>query len=431
MPSTDGRPDTVAQRPPSIRRRLARAMLFGSLLCGLAVAVAVWLAAIEEVDELLDDTLRASAEVMASLLPTNGEPLRVAAAPSTADERFAWQVVDASRRVLMRSPRAPSDPFVDATTAGYADSAHWRVFGMPLGGSDRMLYVAQTRAERAEAQFEVAISSALAALAVGALGYLWLSALVRREWSPVQRLSDRVAAHEPLAEGATLGPAERAELQAVHDSIDRLGQRLAQRIAHERAFTAQAAHALRTPLAGIDAQLAVCLRESPVELQPRLHRVREAAHRLQRVVAALLTLFRSDGEPVRDTVDLPALLRQFPLERLTVELQATLPLQADPDLLAAALANLLDNAQQHGASRVTLSTPAANTVRLHDDGPGIAQERRQALHAALDAQAYDDVPGLGLTLADLVARAHGGRLHLPAPPGERGFVVELSLGAAR
>jgi signal transduction histidine kinase len=134
---------------------------------------------------------------------------------------------------------------------------------------------------------------------------------------------------------------------------------------------------------------------------------------------------------VRDTVDLPALLRQFPLERLTVELQATLPLQADPDLLAAALANLLDNAQQHGASRVTLSTPAANTVRLHDDGPGIAQERRQALHAALDAQAYDDVPGLGLTLADLVARAHGGRLHLPAPPGERGFVVELSLGAAR
>src|SRR5262245_14002061 len=57
---------------PSIRRRLARAMLLGSLVCGLAVALAVWLAAIEEVDELLDDTLRASAEVMGSLLSANG-----------------------------------------------------------------------------------------------------------------------------------------------------------------------------------------------------------------------------------------------------------------------------------------------------------------------------------------------------------------------
>jgi C4-dicarboxylate-specific signal transduction histidine kinase len=65
---------------------------------------------------------------------------------------------------------------------------------------------------------------------------------------------------------------------------------------------------------------------------------------------------------------------------------------------------------------------------LDDDGPGVSAERRQALQEALDAQAYDDVPGLGLTLADLVARAHGGRLRLP-PPAGRGFAVELSLGA--
>lgn len=404
-------------------------MLLGSLVCGLAVSVAVWLAAIEEVDELLDDTLRASAEVMATLLPASGEPSMVVA-PSTADERFAWQVVAASRRVLLRSPRAPKDPFVKAALTGYADDGPWRVFGMALGRDGRMLYVAQTRAERAEAQFEVAISSALAALAVGVLAYFWLSALVRHEWAPVQRLSDRLAAHEPLATGATLGPAERTELQAVHRSIDQLGQRLAQRIAHERAFTAQAAHALRTPLAGIDAQLAMCLRESPAELQPRLQRAREAAARLQRVVVALLALFRSDGEPLREGIDLPELLRQIHVERLDIGLQATQPLNADPDLLAAALANLLDNAQRHGASRVTVSTPQANTLRLDDDGPGVTPERRQALSAALDAQAYDGVPGLGLTLADLVARAHGGRLQLPAKPRGAGFAVELSFGAA-
>jgi len=416
----------VAGRLPSIRRRLARAMWIGSLLSGLAVALAVWLAANEEVDELLDDTLQASAEVMSLLLPRNGEPVTLSA-PTKSDERFAWQVVDASQRVVMHSARAPGEPFVRVPLSGFADSAQWRVYGVALGDSGRMLYVAQTRAERAEAEVEVALSSVLAALAVGILAYFWLSALVHHEWAPVQRLSNRLAAHDPLAAGATLGRAERTELVAVHRAVDELGQRLAQRLAHERAFAAQAAHALRTPLAGIDAQLAVCLRESPPALQPRLQRVREGTTRLQRVVAALLTLFRSDGQPQRGAVDLHELLRQFALERLQVELQATAPLHADADLLAAALANLLDNAQRHGASRVTVSMPSAGTVRLDDDGPGVTPERARALQAALDAQAYDDAPGLGLVLADLVARAHGGRLRLAEPVAGRGFAVELSL----
>ena len=420
------RDNAAMVRPPSIRRRLARAMLVGSLVCGLAVAVSVWLATEEEVDELLDDTLRASAEVMAALLPPGGLPSGVPA--SNGDTRFAWQVVDASQQVVTRSSRAPSVPFARVPLTGYIDSAQWRVFGLALGSEGRILYVAQTGAERAEAKFEVGVSAVLAALAVGILGYFWLSALARHELAPVQRLSDRLAVHEPLAPGTTLGAAERAELQTVHRSIDQLGQRLAQRLAHERAFTAQAAHALRTPLAGIDAHLAMCLRESPPALQPRLQRAREAAGRLQRVVVALLTLFRSDGEPLREAVDLAPLLRQFALERLQVSLQATQPLDADPDLLAAAMANLLDNAQRHGASRIIVSTPSAHTLRLVDDGPGVNPERREALQAALDAQAYDGVPGLGLTLADLVAREHGGRLRLLPPGADEGFAVELSFG---
>ncbi|MFO1222318.1 MAG: histidine kinase dimerization/phospho-acceptor domain-containing protein [Burkholderiaceae bacterium] len=419
--------DDAPARLPSIRRRLARAMWVGSLLSGLAVALAVWLAANEEVDELLDDTLRSSAEVMSVLLPRHGEPITLSA-PTKADERFAWQVVDASQRVVMHSARAPGEPFVRVPLSGFADSARWRVFGMALGDGGRMLYVAQTRAERAEAEVEVAFSSVLAAIAVGILGYFWLSALVRHEWAPLQRLSDRLATHDPLAPGATLGAAERAELGAVHRAVDQLGQRLAQRLAHERAFAAQAAHALRTPLAGIDAQLAVCLRESPPPLRSRLQRVREGAARLQRVVSALLTLFRSDSRPRRNAVDLHELLRQFAFERLQIDVQATAPLQADGDLLAAALANLLDNAQRHGASRVAVSTPSAGTVRLDDDGPGVTPEHGQSLQATLDAQAYDDAPGLGLVLADLVARAHGGRLRLCVPASGKGFAVELSLG---
>src|SRR5262245_37360027 len=106
-------------RPPSIRRRLARALWLGSLVCGLAVAVAVWLAAQEEVDELLDDTLRASAEVMAALLPAGQTPPVVAAAIN-GEGHFAWQVVDAGNRVLTRSARAPTEALAHA--AGFSDA---------------------------------------------------------------------------------------------------------------------------------------------------------------------------------------------------------------------------------------------------------------------------------------------------------------------
>jgi K+-sensing histidine kinase KdpD len=102
---------------------------------------------------------------------------------------------------------------------------------------------------------------------------------------------------------------------------------------------------------------------------------------------------------------------------------------ADPDLLAAALLNLLDNALRHGAKHVRIAVPVPQCLRLHDDGPGVDDERRHALQAALDDAAYEGRTGLGLMLADVVARAHGGRLRLPAPGEGGGFVAELTLQA--
>jgi len=419
-------------RLPSIRARLARALLGWSLVGGVAVAAAVWLVVHHEVDQLLDDTLQASAEVLAVLL-TNGEITTAdrwdLAAPASADgtgERFAWQVVGPAGQLLLRSPHAPAAPLHAAVAAGFGQTPHWRTFGMRLGQDRRMLYVAQTRAERGETQAEVALSSALAALAIGLLGHLWLRARIRHELMPLQALSQRLAEHEPLEGGAALGAAERAELAPMQSAIEALGQRLARRIAHERAFTAHAAHSLRTPLAGIDAQLAMALRECPPALQPRLQRVRDAATRLQRVVRALLALFRSGAELRREPVDVAALVARLPVDGLTVEVPTPSRLEADADLLAAALLNLMDNSLRCGARRVLVTVPRPQTVLLHDDGPGVALERRGELQSALDQQAYESRMGLGLMLADLVARAHGGALVLPEVSS--GFAAELRLG---
>jgi signal transduction histidine kinase len=176
----------------------------------------------------------------------------------------------------------------------------------------------------------------------------------------------------------------------------------------------------------IDAQLSVALREAPVELQPRLQRVRDAAGRLQRVVVALLALFRTDAAPQIQTVVLGELTQRLPIPGLTLVVTTSASVRADADLLAAALLNLLDNAQRYGATQVEISSPWPGSVRLHDDGPGIPPTQRLELQQALDTQEYAHLPGLGLALADAVARAHDGSLSLPMV--DAGFAIELHLG---
>ncbi len=413
---------------------------------GAGVAAAVAYAAQHEVEELLDESLQAAAAMMSGALrelpalrPAGAgevpEPLPgpapvpdPVAQPAPSDEgEFAWQVVDERGRVLQRSPNAPDVALRPVPSPGFSMQPQWRVYGTALGEGGRMLYVAHTQSERSEARAEVALSAALASLAIGLLGLIWLRARVRQELLPLRRLSERLADHDPVVEGAAIGAAERAELVPVHAAIDHLARNLTRRLAHERAFSAHAAHALRTPLAGIEAQLAVALRESPPEVRERLQRVRDASGRLQRVVRSLLDLFRAGEQARPREVDLAALLAHLPVEGLQVVQDGHPHLQADADLLAAALANLLDNAKRHGAQRVVVSLPSPGVLRLHDDGPGLPAEEVSALRAALAAQHYDERMGLGLMLSDLVARAHGGVLTLPVVA--RGFAVELALRA--
>lgn len=416
---------------PSIAGRLARTLLASALLWSLAVSVAVWLAVRHEVGELLDDTLQGAAEAMRPSL--EGDLLPTGHTGPMGSDRYAWQVVSHAggrpAQVLAHSTRAPEAAFVATPTAGFAELPEWRVFGTALGHDGRMLYVAQSRAEQVEAALDVGFDAALATLAVALLAHLWLRARAVHELAPVQRLSERLQRHDLLAPGATLGPAEREELRPVHQAVDALAAQLSRRLAAERAFSAHAAHSLRTPLAGIDAQLAVALREAPEALQPRLQRARAAAGRLQRVVAALLALFRSGVELRREPLDLQALLARLPADGLEVTVPPGARIVADADLLSAALLNLLDNALRHGARTLAVSVPGPGRLQLQDDGPGVDAARRALLQAAIDGGGSETAGGgLGLMLASLVARAHGGSLQLL--PSERGFAVELRLEAA-
>jgi two-component system OmpR family sensor kinase len=419
---------------PSIRQRLSRTLLVISVVWGIAVTAAVWFAVRHEVDELLDNTLQESAEILFGLLSFNLEQLPMqggGAMPAPVhDEPTVWQIVDMNNMVVLRSHRAPDQPLAAQRSKGLSNGGEtWRVYSIPFEARNLVLHVAQRGTERGEARIEAASTTSVAALMVGLMCALWLRSRVRNELEPIGSMSDSIAAFDPLRADRTLAPATRAELVPMRQAIDDLGVRLARQMAHERNFSGHAAHALRTPLAGMVAQLAVAQRKAPPDVQGHLSRTREAADQLRRVVEALLILFRTGGHLEQRSIDVAELVSHLPFATLSISAEHNEPVNGDPDLLAAALMNLLDNSVRHGAKMATVTTRVGNQgkcIEVHDDGSGLSEEQRLSLQSALDAQSYEGQTGLGLMLADMVARAHDGRLVIV--PCYSGCTVEIWLG---
>jgi two-component system OmpR family sensor kinase len=218
--------------------------------------------------------------------------------------------------------------------------------------------------------------------------------------------------------------------------------------ARTRRFVADAAHELRTPLAGVQAvaEAAAAPGLDPEE-RDRLHLLllRET-HRAGRLVDDLLAMARIDAglELRREPVELRALAEA---EAERVRLRApdrgvevtgdAVTLTGDAERLGRVLANLLDNARRHagpgGTVRVQVRADGTQaTVLVTDTGPGVPADQRTRIFDRLvrldDARSADaGGAGLGLAIARGIARAHGGDLRCVDPPGGTGAAFLLTL----
>lgn len=406
---------------PSIQHRLLRTVMSVNVVGALLTAMLVGYLVSRSVHSLMDSTLQESAEILYGLV----QPLASRDADATMvmptvphEEQLVWQVVQgASNRLVVRSSKAPEQPLLPQALDGFADSPQaWRVRSMPLGANGKYLYVAQASHDRHQHTLEAMIVIVGMTWLIAAASTAWLSRRARAELAPLERLSNAVRAYDPLA-GRPLPAVTRRELVPVQQSIEELGGRLARLVERERAFSAHAAHALRTPLAGLEAQLALALREASPQTEPRLRQTRLAAQRLGRVVASLLGMFRSTGKLELSAVDLGSLVSALSVGQVSVKVEQHTDILADANLLAAALSNLVDNSVRHGASSLTVTAVAAEQgvrISVQDDGSGIDAATLQRLRAGLDDAEHQGLEGLGLWLASLVARAHGGSLQVHA-----------------
>ncbi|NMH97129.1 HAMP domain-containing protein [Pseudonocardia sp. K10HN5] len=215
--------------------------------------------------------------------------------------------------------------------------------------------------------------------------------------------------------------------------------------ARTRQFVADAAHELRTPLAGVQAAAeAAVAPELDADERDRLHLLllRETG-RAGRLVDDLLALARLDaGIELRlEPVDLLALaqaeaerVRLLAPDRTIIAEGDSVTVPGDPQRLAQVLTNLLDNARRHtpAGGRITVTVAGPGVVRVADTGPGVPAPDRDRIFDRLvrldEARSADDGgAGLGLAIARGIARAHGGELSCVEPPDGAGAVFELVL----
>jgi signal transduction histidine kinase len=327
----------------------------------------------------------------------------------------------------------------------------WRVLALSVPGKDRVEVLARSLEPRNESldhlRHELLIFLPLALLAASLGGY----ALTARALGPVELLRRRAAAVHPGEEPSRLPvPPAGDEISRLAQTLNEMLARLQAAVEHERRFVADASHELRTPLALLRTELDLALRRprSREELESALRSAADETQRLSRLAEDLLLIARADQGPLpirREVVAAEDLLsdaatrfagRADSLGREIRVVDTDLHAEADPLRVGQALVNLVDNALAHGEGMVELRAEENGAfVELHvsDAGPGFPLEFRDRAFdrfSRADEARSGGGSGLGLSIVELVAGAHGGRTGVRDSPSG-GADVWISLPVAR
>ncbi len=453
----------------SLRARLMAVGLIGVAGALLAGGLALYLVMTATLNRAVDDAVRTAAGEVGVLLDAGRLP-----DPAPAAGAQVIQVLDGANRVVTGSVTADRlTPLVEPgerdqlltgraiTVPGRraALAGELRVAGVAAGpAGERMLVIAAVPTADVETSGAVLRRLLLVffPLVLAGLGLVaWrIIGSALRPVEDLRRGAERIGARAtgpgPPPGGTAADderltvPATRDEIHALATTLNGMLDRLARSRAEQRAFVADAAHELRSPLANIRTQLEVGQRlgeggSLPGELLPEVER-------LSGIVEDLLTLARAGDTPARpaESIDLADFLtgmaERYGAVRVPVtvsppvkSLTASMP-RGD---LVRAVANLADNAVRHASSAVVLGAVRRGPgveITVSDDGHGIAPSERERVFdrfARLDeARARDGGgSGLGLAIAQALVRRGGGEIRLEdAAPGLRA-VISLPAGS--
>jgi two-component system sensor histidine kinase TctE len=288
----------------------------------------------------------------------------------------------------------------------------------------------------------MALPQGLLILAVGLI--VWYG--VRRGLAPLSNLRREIE-HRSHRDLSAL-PEQQApeEVQPLIRAMNGLLARLSAALSAQQRFIADAAHQLRTPLAGIKTQTELALRQSqPGETQATLRQLQTATEQTTRLVNQLLSLAQAEPAARREhaALDLAALARATTTEWVPRALdrhidlgfdgpEAAVDIEGSPFLLKEMLNNLLDNAirysQAEGQVTVRVVPDGRRVVlSVEDTGPGIPEHERERVFERFYRVLGTGTEGCGLGLAIVreIAQSHGADIRLDSGPRGTGTVVKI------
>ncbi len=423
----------------SLRRALLATLITAVAAVTVGGGVATYRIVRREIGDALDYQLR----LIALSLRDRALGLPRPSPPGEGELELVIQIWDGDGVRLYASslvsdlPGPPARPGLGTAVTG---AGAWRIFAVSVGA--QVLQVAQPEAVRSRLAFAAAsrtLAPLLVLLPALALLVWWI---VGRGLSPLDRLARQ--AERRSATSLAPFPEEGApdEVRPLVHSLNGLMARLSAALESQRAFVADAAHELRTPLAVLKLQASLASRaEDEAGRRAAIGDLERGLERTERVVQQLLTLARQEpgGERPRPTaseeVSLEELLAQAvadhaPLaEARGIDLgagssDARAFVRGEAESLRVLAANLVDNALRY--------TPAGGKVdvacgleegrpflEVRDTGPGIPLADRERVFDRFFRRpgTGETGSGLGLAVVKAIARRQGARVTLDDNPG--------------
>ncbi len=434
----------------SIRRRLLITLLAVVTTAWIVAAVASFLDSQHEIEELFDAELAQSARALLSL--SSHELIeekilgihRDAMTPDSIDlgsalghkyeQKLAYQVWINDTYLALRSASAPRIPLANADN-GFSDvrieQHRWRIFAITHDHLPIKVLVGQQYNIRGELAQDIAfriLIPILVTLPILALA-IWYG--VGHAMKPLNKVARDVANRAPDHLTPIDSRSVPVEAEPLIRSLNALLTRVQSAFDSERRFTADAAHELRTPLAGIRAQAQVALTAAGEPTKDEaLNRVIQGIDLAARLMHQLLTLARLDPETkLADTKKLKicdivesVLVELAPaaLEK-KIELELRRPCEASLngswDALTLLITNLVDNAIRYTpeTGHVKLSVVHKDytiVLSVADSGPGIPIENHSKVFQRFYRlpETRESGSGLGLSIVQRIAELHGAEI---------------------